>query len=354
MRKKMLAGASVLCVAFCYVAWAHEPADDEPGEQDAPVQKTAQEPQQDLPKQRRVIRTPPKRHATEAEDLASEQAIHAQSAALFAEYNNKNARAFGDLFVPKAEYELDSGEVIVGREAIQDYFAQSFEQNSDLKVHLNENTIRLVSLHMAIEEGNYSITGKPEEGESVVPYVQIWTAVEGKWYLACVRELLPKEAPQPVSAHEHLQDLAWLLGDWVDESNESIVKTSCRWSEDGNFLLQDFTVQEVGAELMTGTQRIGWDPSTHELRAWLFDSRGGHGQSVWNWDGKRWVVRAEEVRYDGENTSSLNFLTPLGPDSFRWEASHRMTGDNALPDMSVLVVRQAPAPEVPPASDKKD
>ena len=42
--------------------------------------------------------------------------------------------------------------------------------------------------------------------------------------------------------HDRLQPLAWLVGDWVNESSDAAVKISYRWSEDKNFLLGDYHV----------------------------------------------------------------------------------------------------------------
>lgn len=356
MRKRIIVGAAVLGAAVCLATRGDEPdrpfpadgarttrAGDAAGSA-APMKNAERARPPQAPKQRRVARRPAGPHATEAVDLANERTIRAQAEALFADYNAKKAQAFGDQFIPKAEYELNTGEVITGRQAIQDYFAAAFEKSPDLKARLNESKIRLISLHMAIQEGSFTVSGAPEEDEFETPYVAIWTSVEGQWRLASFRELVPEDTTAPATPHEHLQGLAWLVGDWVDETKESVVKTSCCWSEDGNFLLQDFTIKVKGTDAMSGTQRIGWDPLTHKVRAWIFDSRGGHGESFWNWDGERWVIRATAVREDGETTSSINYLIPQGPDTYRWESSHRMSGDNPLPDVSVLIVRQAPPP----------
>jgi len=163
--------------------------------------------------------------------------------------------------------------------------------------------------------------------------------------LASVRDL--EEEDEPDTAHDHLESLAWLVGDWVDESPEALVKTSCRWSEDENFLLQEFTVRVQGEDVVTGTQRIGWDPLSNRVRAWMFDSHGGNGESFWNWDGERWVIRSSAVRADGTIVSSLNYLIPQSDDAYRWEASHRMSGDEPLADLNLQIVRQAPAPDAP-------
>ncbi len=353
MRKLIISGIVVLSAAVCFVSFGRDrtpsrsrsrPASTPADVAAAAVGNESDEPEPSLPAAPRqhTVKKPAAPHATEAEDRASETAIRAQAAALIAEYNARNPDAFAAHFLPGAEYETDTGDVVIGRPAIREYFAELFEQHPEARAELKESRVRLISLHTAIEEGHAAVARSPGEVESACPYVAIWNFLDGRWSLASVREL-PDEGGA-LTAHERLLDLAWLVGDWVDESDEALVKTSCRWSDDGNFLLQDFTVKVLGAEVMSGSQRIGWDPLTEKVRGWMFDSQGGFGESHWNWDGERWVIRSSAVRHDGQTAASLNFLIPLGNDSYRWEASHRMSGDENLPDVSVLIVRQGPLP----------
>ena len=37
-----------------------------------------------------------------------------------------------------------------------------------------------------------------------------------------------------------------MLGEWVNESDDGIVKTHCKWSDNGNFLLREFDVKVEG------------------------------------------------------------------------------------------------------------
>ena len=50
------------------------------------------------------------------------------------------------------------------------------------------------------------------------------------------------------------------MGDWVNESQAAVVSTSCTWAKGGNFLDREFTMKTEGRPVLSGTQRIGWDP----------------------------------------------------------------------------------------------
>ena len=108
---------------------------------------------------------------------------------------------------------------------------------------------------MAIEQGAVGIKHTSEGDELIAPFVAVWRLVDGRWSVASLRELPADNGPR--TPHDHLQELAWMVGDWMDEADDSLVTSSCRWSQDGNFLIQEFTVQSAGAPAVTGSQRIG-------------------------------------------------------------------------------------------------
>lgn len=342
MKLKAIGVVAALLAAASLASWGQAPAENEPAIAEQAGESTDRP--DEAPHGPPGSGKGPAGHLTEAEDRESERQIRVESAALIAEYNAGNAEAFAGKFVLKGEYERDTGEVLVGRDAIQTYFAELFAAHSKASAHVRQRDIRLISLHTAIEEGTAAVADAEDSGEVECRFVAVWTFQEGRWRLASVREMT-RDGHESDSAHERLRALEWLVGDWIDESPDSLVRTSCRWSVDGNFLLQDFTVKVEGADVMSGTQRIGWDPLTRKVRSWVFDSQGGFGEGLWNWDGERWIVRSSAVRSDGKIAASLNFIVPLGSDSYRWESSHRMSDDDPLPDISVLIVRQGPPPE---------
>ena len=123
-----------------------------------------------------------------------------------------------------------------------------------------------------------------------------------------------------------------------------MVRSKCRWSEDGNFLLQDFKLQIEGKDAMNVTQRIGWDPLAKRIRSWVFDSEGGYGESVWTRKGDVWIIKATAVRPDGKTASATNVLAPVGKDAYVWRSGDRVVGDELTPSIEVKVVRKPPQP----------
>lgn len=270
-------------------------------------------------------------------DKAIEDAVVQTARALDDAYNAHDAEAIAKLFGENAEF-LDEDGVITGREAIRAAFAEFFAEYPEATIQTEVEAVRSPSPAVAIEEGRTFASHGPEEPEVERRYIVVHARRGDAWEIASVREE-PEEAMTPVEA---LEPLAWLVGDWIDESDDQTVQTSCRWSDDGNWLLQDFTLHLHGGPEITGTQRIGWDASRRQVRSWTFDSEGGFVEATWAFDGESWTVQAHGYASDGRLGSATRVITPLGPDAFVFRTFHRVLDGDALPDSEVSVVRVPP------------
>ena len=256
-------------------------------------------------------------------------------------YNAKDARALGDLFTPDAEIEDDDGDLTRGRDAIVARFAKMFGDGQSGILSVTTDSLRFLTKDLAIEEGTASLTLGGGAATQTNRYSVIYTRLDGRWLHTRIRD----EQPDEVSPHEQLRQLEWMLGEWVNESDDGIVKTHCKWSDDGNFLLREFDVKVEGRIALRGTQRIGWDGQRKQFRTWVFDDRGGFAEGLLSRDGERWITRASGVRSDGRSVSTTNAITALGKDRILWETLERTVGGEAVPGTDQFyLVRPAPLP----------
>ena len=116
---------------------------------------------------------------------------------------------------------------------------------------METDSLRFLGTDIAIEEGTASLTTQADEPPDTNRYSVIYARQDGRWLHARIRD----ERPDEVSPHEQLLQLEWMLGEWVNESDDGIVKTHCKWSDDGNFLLREFDVKVKGRIALRGTQR---------------------------------------------------------------------------------------------------
>jgi uncharacterized protein (TIGR02246 family) len=271
---------------------------------------------------------------------ADEAAIRANVAAFVKAYNAHDPKAIAALFTPNGQIVDEDGKVSEGRDEIEKAFKDLFTDSPQKRIEVNVESIRFIGPNVAVEKGTTkeTVSGEPPENDR---YAVLHVKRDGKWFMALAEDS-DGEAPTP---HEQLQPLAWLVGDWVDDDGSSVVKSSCRWSDDGNFLVQEFDLQLNGQNAMHVSQRIGWDPVAKRIHSWVFDSEGGFGESLWTRDGDTWLIKATGVRPDGKTGTATNVLVPAGNDAYVWRSRDRIVGEEIMPSIEVKVVRKPPAPK---------
>jgi uncharacterized protein (TIGR02246 family) len=275
-----------------------------------------------------------------ADRAADEAAIRGNIAQFAKAYNAGDAKKVAALFTADGQIVDKDGNTSEGRAAIARTFADLFEDMPGRRIEVSVESIRFVGADLALEVGTTKETSAPGEPPEYDRYTVLHVKRDGKWQMALARD---EEGPV-ASAHEQLRPLAWLVGDWVDDGGSVVVRSSCRWSKDKNFLLQEFKLQVDGRDTMNVHQRIGWDPLAKRIHSWVFDSEGGFGESVWARDGSGWIIRATGVRPDGSTASATNLLSRAGKDGYIWRSTDRVVGDERQPPLEVRVMRKPPQP----------
>jgi uncharacterized protein (TIGR02246 family) len=278
--------------------------------------------------------------AGKPEKSPAELEIEAATAAFVKAFNAGDVKAITALFTDDAECADEDGTVAEGKQAIADTFARALAANPGGKMEIRVDSVRFLSPDVAKEEGRSTVT-LAGGGTDVDRYAVLYVKKDGKWLQSSVRE----RPESDVSPHERLQELEWLVGDWINESQDAVVRTSCKWSDDGNFLIRDFLVKTQGETVLSGTQRIGWDPARNQFKTWIFDSAGGFGDGYWSRNGNQWVIKVEGVRRDGQHASATNIMTRLSTDRASWKSVDMTIGGAAVPGIDeFIIVRKPPDP----------
>ena len=275
----------------------------------------------------------------EADDKAIRQLAEEYTKA----YNAHDSQALANLFTTEAQIVDESGDAIQGREAIEDVYAELFEEYPDAATAIEVKGIRFLGPTLAAERGVAQVTLQPGETAEPNHYLVVHVKQDGRWLMASAHDVTPGVDDTP---EEHLKQLAWLVGDWVDEGPEAVIETTYRWDEGHKFLLSEFNAKVAGRDVMNGTQRIGWDPQARVIRSWVFDSDGGFTEGVYSRDGNQWIIKLAGVTSDGKASSSTNVLTRLTKDRASWESRDRTVGGEPTPDTGLMMmVRKPPQPQ---------
>jgi uncharacterized protein (TIGR02246 family) len=270
-----------------------------------------------------------------------EQAIRLIAAAFAKSYNAKDAKTLAAMFTAEAEIVNEEGIAFQGRENIEKVFTALFNEHPKGKMEISIKSVRFVSPTTAIEDGTSTVTEEANEPPERSRYMVVHVKQDGKWQMASARDL----SDEANSSEDQLQQIGWLIGDWVDESPDALVVTSYSWADKHQYILSDFTIQAGGNPAMMGTQRIGWDPLTKQIRSWVFDSQGGFAEGAWTREGKRWIVKMIGVTRDGKPASSTNIYTFVSKDRMTWQSRDRLIGGDRMPDVEEIpIVHKPPKP----------
>jgi uncharacterized protein (TIGR02246 family) len=280
-----------------------------------------------------------------AEQASDETAaIRERIESYVAAYNQHNAAALADLWADDAVYlNHDTGESAEGRQAIALMFDEMFKAGEADQLNVTVDSIRLITPEVAIEDGTAElISAKGEAAPST--YTAVHVKKDGKWYLTSVRETelaVAGQADADAEPPSDLDQLAWMVGQWVDQDEQSTVRTTCDWAKNGKFLTSNFEVHTDGGLALEGTQVIGWDPVTQSIRSWMFDSEGGFGEGVWSRNGDQWIVEMRSTQADGSQSTASNVYTKLDEKTFTWRSANRQVDGEPQPEIQeVPVYRQ--------------
>ncbi len=283
--------------------------------------------------------TPQSAATTTAKFGDDEKAIARLVVAFTKAFDHGDAAAAAATFAEDALVVDEHGERTEGRAAIRAQLAASFAEAPGSTIAINVSSLRFLGPDTALEEGRTTITpAKAGGAPEITRFTVIYTKKNDQWLQSAVRD----EFSHDLGPHDRLKELEWLVGDWINESEDAVVHTTCKWTDDGNFLIREFTMKIQGQPVLSGSQRIGWDAVKHQFKTWVFDSEGGFGEGYWTRDGDRWLVKAEGVRQDGHPASATNIITRLGKDRIHWQSVDRTLDGAAIPGINEFTVVRKP------------
>jgi len=273
-----------------------------------------------------------------ADQAAIEKAVESYTAA----FNARDAKSLAAHWSSEAVYMNPlTGSQVEGREAIAKEFEAILAELAETKLAVDVESIRFISPRVAVENGIarlISADGQPQESS----YTAIHVKEDGKWFLDRVTE---EDVPVILSHYEQLKDLEWMIGTWVDGDDQDRIETTCQWTRNKNFITRSFTVSVHDRIDMAGMQIIGWDPAAKQLRSWVFDSDGGFAEGRWVKKDNRWSITTTGTTPDGLRATSVNVITYVDDNRFKWQSVDRMVGGELLPNIDEVVVVRSQSAE---------
>ncbi|MCO6042857.1 nuclear transport factor 2 family protein [Aeoliella sp. ICT_H6.2] len=283
---------------------------------------------------------PEENQLSESSEAAVRNAIRKSAEDYATSFNDGNAQSIAELYSENAELIDAAGNVFLGRDSIQQEYAAFFDSHPNATISIELEEVHVLSPGVAVERGRAET--KLGDGQPVAHsrYTAIHGRVGESWKMLHVVDV----DAEPAEPGANLEQLSWLIGQWVDEDRDSLVEIDCYWDPGGSFLIRDFKVRVEGLLAASGTERIGWDPLRKEIRSWAFDSEGGHTEASWKSTSDGWMVDARGFRADGEPTKATYLLTPMKKDAYHVASTARFAGQLRLDDLDMTIVRNPPLP----------
>lgn len=257
-------------------------------------------------------------------------------------YAKRDATAIGNMFTEDAEFLDEFGELSQGRETIIAVFESVFRDSQTATIdEIVIERIRKITDRVVMEEGVVLAAESTDHVRTQSRYVALHTLeADGKWRINSLKNL----PSSTVGRKEQLEQLSWLTGDWVNEDDNSVVHTTCNWSEDGNYLLRRFNVQTRDGKEMSGVQRIGWDPARKKIRSWTFDSHGGFFSGLWTKHGKEWLLTSAGVTASGETVTATTAYTLHDAEMVTWQYRSMIVAGNVQENLEPITMVKRPPP----------
>lgn len=252
-------------------------------------------------------------------------------------YNRHDAKAVADHWAENGEYiSPETGYRIKGRPAIQQEFEKFFKKAGDAKLELTINSIEFQGKDKAIEKGTATLI-QPGKNPSTSEYIALHVKKGNKWYIESVSEV---DLSELGTSNEHLRELGWMIGKWIDKDETVQIETECKWELNHHFIQCNFKVSFEGKENFSGQQIIGWDPEKKRIRSWIFDSDGGYGEGIWMREDHKWIVHVASILPDGRKASAVNVYTIIDTNSYKFHSSGREISGQILPNIKeVSIIR---------------
>ena len=264
-------------------------------------------------------------------------AVIANERAFEAAYAKADVKALADFFADDAEYTTDDGRTLSGRAQIEETLRAGLLARKGGKIAINVDTVRVLSPDVLSEKGTTTVTSKAGEASTSL-YNAVHVKKDGKWKIS---QLV--ESPMPAaSPREHLEELAWLVGNWEesDKTNDLTVQSQFLWARGGNFLTRNVTVKRGGNTALEGFQIIGWDPIEERIRAWTFDGEGGFAEGYFTREGDRWLLRETGVAPDGSRTGADHTIAKVSADRFTFESNNRTLDGDPQPSLGRIEINR--------------
>lgn len=253
-----------------------------------------------------------------------------------AAFNKGDSSAVAAHWTEDGEYISETGDVLSGRQAIEDEYREFFTAKPGQRIRIVIDALRLLSDSAAIEDGHMILDQGHASSPVSTRYTAVHVKVDGKWLMSTVRDT----HVEVKLSDRNKADLEWLIGTWVAEEHGSRTESVCSWLANKSFVHRTYTVTHHDQSTSSGVQLIGFNPQGGHIQSWNFSSDGGYAVGIWSPTQTGWAAEMQSTRADGLITTATNLLSRLDDNAYAWKSIQRTVGGELLPDTDEVIYKR--------------
>ena len=274
----------------------------------------------------------------EAAKEEASQAIAKEIESYVAAFNAKDTAKLLSHWTSRGVHSNETtGAVSIGHEAMKKRFTELFAKFDDLKLEVKTDEIEFIGPSVAIEHGVATVTQASSGNQEKTEYSAVFVFRDDRWWLDRISDNLVLERQ---THQEHLQQLDWAIGTWVNQTDGVTIEFECKWTQDNNHISRAYRVIEGDNVEHTGLQIIGWDAKNKNIRSWLFDSDGGFVEGTWKKDGDNWLITSKGILPDGGEGTAVNVVRVIDEDQIGYRKTKQVIDGVEIPDSEEIVIQR--------------
>lgn len=141
-----------------------------------------------------------------------------------------------------------------------------------------------------------------------------------------------------ITPYEHLKELEWMIGDWVDQDPDVEILLKHSFDKSKNYINGTFSLTSEGRLELSGTQIFAFDPIKQKIRSWFFNSDREFREATWTKKEKSFIAEIVQTLANGSLASAINVYTPIDSDSYSWQSTGWEVGGQILPDIEPIKI----------------
>jgi uncharacterized protein (TIGR02246 family) len=258
-------------------------------------------------------------------------------------FNRRDAKGLALCWTSHGDFVGQNGERVEGRENIEKGFRESFAAREDSRLQLLVLSLRVIGEGFALVDAIAVVKPQATITAGEPTFQLVLVKRDDRWLIETARETISRVSREP----QQLKELEWMVGDWTDDGTRESgvsVHSTCDWTIGDKYLIRKFSAEGKDGLVRGGTEVIGWDPRTHRIRSWMFDSDGSFGESVWARDEDRWIVKHSGTLADGSDASVTHIITPVDADTVTVQSKDHSVNGEKQPDLPEVKLKRSPAP----------